>query len=87
MENSGPRLQRVGVIRHHSEQPQLKPRMRIFRSLGFGILLITLAILMPAVFVALEETFIVALNTLQYVLSELSALAAVGQPSIPHITN
>lgn len=50
--------------------------MRILRSVGFGVLLLILAVAMPRVFHALEDTLLSVLNALQTVLHQASVLVA-----------
>lgn len=56
--------------------------MPFFKSLGFAVLLITLLVAMPDVFGALEDTFVIALETLQDVLITARQMASVGQPLV-----
>jgi hypothetical protein len=50
--------------------------MRILRSVGFGVLLLILAVAMPRVFHALEDTFLSLLSALQTVLHQTEILVA-----------
>ncbi len=57
--------------------------MPIFQAVGFGILIITLRVLVPAIFAQLETTIIAFLHGAQISATIASQLAATAATTIP----